>query len=90
MLGRSSGIYNDTLDIDGKKELVKVLRVGKIALFYKTANDQYGVIKRQDESWVQEKIKAEESIAKLDNLFDSFNKNIRNGFFELPNFLPRN
>ncbi|MCG8380692.1 MAG: DUF3450 domain-containing protein [Gammaproteobacteria bacterium] len=90
VLGRSSGIYNDTLEIDGKKELVKVLRVGKIALFYQTANDQYGVIKRQGEDWVQKKLKAEESIAKLDNLFDSFNKNIRNGFFELPNFLPRN
>ena len=90
VLGRSSGIYNDTLEIDGKKELVKVLRVGKIALFYQTANDQYGVIKRQGEDWFQKKLKAEESIAKLDNLFDSFNKNIRNGFFELPNFLPRN
>ena len=90
MLGKSSGIYNDTLTVDGREKLVKVLRIGKIAMFYKTQDGQYGVTKREEGIWQQKIISESEDIAQLEYLFDSFAKNIRNGQFELPNFLPRN
>ena len=31
MLGKSNGIYNDTLSVNGQQKLVKVLRIGKVA-----------------------------------------------------------
>lgn len=89
MLGKSSGIYNDTISIEGQDKLVKVLRIGKIAMFYKTHEGEFGVMKKIAEQWQQEMLDDKNSVAQLDQLFDSFSKNIRNGQFYTPNFLPR-
>jgi len=89
MLGKSSGIYNDSLNIDGEEKLVKVLRIGKIAMFFKTHDGHYGVTKKTKGEWQQQMLTAAENITQLGQLFDSFNKNIRNGQFATPNFLPR-
>lgn len=89
MLGKSSGIYNDTLEINGQDKLVKVLRVGKVAMFYKAPDNQYGLIQRQGKQWKQQALEDDASIVQLEQLFDSFSKNIRSGQFTTPNFLPR-
>ena len=89
LLGRSSGIYNDTLKIGNQQQLVKVLRMGKIAMFYKTQDGQYGVVKKQGSTWQQFVISSPTSTTQLAHLFDSFNKNIRTGQFTLPNPLPK-
>ncbi len=89
MIGKSSGIYNDTLNIDGQDKLVKVLRIGKIAMFYKTSEGRFGVIKKRGDQWQQTMFDHSEDVAQMALLFDSFSKNIRNGQFVIPNFLPR-
>lgn len=88
ILGRSSGLYNDTIEIDGKKSLVKVLRIGTIAMFFKNSEDHYGVLRKQNGQWSKQTLSDEVQIAQIEKLFDSFNKNIRNGIFTIPNFLP--
>ncbi|KZZ61194.1 hypothetical protein A3762_14605 [Oleiphilus sp. HI0125] len=88
MMGRSSGIYNETVLIGGNEQLVKVLRLGKVAAFYQGADDSYGLIKQVDGAWVQEELNGREASVNLDYLFDAFAKNIRNGMFTVPNILP--
>ena len=88
ILGRSSGIYNESINIEGEAKLVKVLRLGKLAMFYKTSEEEYGVIKNEQGSWVQVLVSDEAGQRQLGNLFDSFAKNIHNGLFTVPNFLP--
>ena len=88
VLGRSSGIYNETINVSGEEKLVKVLRLGKVAMFYKASDNEYGVIKKEQDTWQQMAVTSKEDQLQLDNLFDSFNKNIRNGLFKVPNFLP--
>ena len=88
MLGKSSGIYNDTLNIEGQDKLVKVLRIGKIAMFYKTNDNHFGVVQKQGEQWRQHPFTDSDSVAQLEQLFTSFSKNIRNGQYVTPNFLP--
>lgn len=90
VLGRSSGIYNETISVNGEEKLVKVLRLGKVAMFYKTSDEEYGLIKNEKGQWQQLSVASEADQRQLDNLFDSFNKNIRNGLFSVPNFLPAN
>lgn len=89
MLGRSSGIYTDTLEISGQPRLVKVLRIGKVALFYQGGEQEYGVIRRNGSEWQQDVITASETVAQLDYLFDSFAKNIHSGQFTIPNIVPK-
>ncbi|MEA3513631.1 MAG: DUF3450 family protein [Campylobacterota bacterium] len=88
MLGKSSGIYNDTIEINGNKQLVKVLKIGKIALFFKTTDEKYGMISKQNGKWEQQSINKEEDIANLAHLYDSFSKQIRTGKFTIKNILP--
>ena len=88
MIGRSSGIYNESINIGGEDRLVKVLRIGKIAMLYKTPDEGYGVFRKQENKWVQVAIEGGDNTRQLDYLFDSFNKNIRNGLFTIPNILP--
>ena len=89
MLGKSSGIYNETINIDGQDRLVKVLRIGKMAMFYKTHDGRYGVTKKMGGQWQQQSLNDSDSAQQLEQLFDSFGKNIRNGQFTIPNFLPK-
>lgn len=90
VMGRSSGIYNEVLTVSGEDKLVKVLRLGKIAMFFKTPDEQYGVVRRQSNQWHQTNVEGEENRRQVDVLFDSYAKNIRNGLFTVPNFLPAN
>lgn len=87
MIGRSSGIYTDTLIVDGQEKLVKVLRIGKIAMFYQTNDGGYGAIRKADGQWSQTAVTSADAITQLDHLFDSFNKNLRNGEFTIPNII---
>lgn len=87
MLGKTSGLYNDTVTIDGTKKLVKVLKIGKIALFYKDGQN-YGMIKKRNNSWINEKISTKEDIANTAALFDAFSKQIRTGKFTVKNIIP--
>jgi hypothetical protein len=89
MLGKSNGIYNDTITINGQEKLVKVLRIGKIAMFYRTSDDEFGVVQKMDGTWKQHAYEDSSNISRLEHLFDSFGKNIRNGQFVTPDFLPR-
>jgi len=89
ILGRSSGLYNESIEVGGDDKLVKVLRIGKLAMFYKTSENQYGLMRKVDGQWQQAPLDGKQVSARLDHLFDSFNKNIRNGLFQVPNYLPQ-
>ena len=89
ILGRSSGLYNESIEINGENTLVKVLRIGKLALFYKTPQNEYGLLRKVNNDWQQFALDSQEATTQLDHLFDSFSKNIRNGLFTVPNYLPQ-
>lgn len=88
MLGKSSGLYNDVVVTDGQERLVKVLRLGKLASFYRANDGEYGVIRHGAEGWTNEALTQSSDQRLLDDLFESFNRNIREGVFTVPNFLP--
>jgi hypothetical protein len=84
-LGRESGIYRQTLTVEGKEHLVEVARVGMAMLFFKTGDGRYGLLERQGNDWVPEVLTRKEESKMVATLFDSFRKQIRTGFFTVPN-----
>lgn len=90
-MGRSSGIHSETLDVNGAPTLARVLRLGKIAMFYTLEEGKYGLVRQElvSGSWQHEEISAGSDVALLDKLFDAYAKNIRTGLFVVPNLLPR-
>ena len=87
-LGRESGIYNQTLTIDGKEHLVEVARVGMVMLFFRTRDGRHGLLRRDGDRWRTVLLKDKEEWIPVVQLFDAFKKQIRTGFFSLPNALP--
>jgi len=87
MIGQSSGLYNDTVVINGDKKLVKVLKLGKIAIFFKDG-EQYGLIKKQNNRWTQEMITKPAELQDTAKLYDTFSKQIRTGKFTMTNIIP--
>lgn len=86
-LAGENGIYRQTVTVDGKEMLVDVARIGMVMLFYKTKDGRVGKAVRQGDSWTYAAIKDLEDKKKVEFLFDAFKKQIRTGFFELPEAL---
>ncbi|MFO7734813.1 MAG: hypothetical protein R6W70_01220, partial [bacterium] len=54
----------------------------------KTADNKTGFVKRQGDSWEYRVVEERNEKEQIETLFDSMKKQIRAGYFELPNALP--
>ncbi|MEM1090035.1 MAG: DUF3450 family protein [Pseudomonadota bacterium] len=86
-LTRENGIYSQTIDLNGKRLLADVAKIGTVMMFYRTADLQYGQVVQAGNEWRFQPVSDAEAIASIANLFDSLQKQIRQGYFELPNTL---
>lgn len=87
-LTRESAMHRQTLTVDGSEQLVDVVRVGMVMLFFKTGDGRVGHMVREGSSWTARTLHDTEDRKRVLHLFDSFKKQIRTGFFEIPNALP--
>lgn len=85
---RESGLYKQTIDVDGDERLAEVVRVGMVTMFYKTDDGMVGHVTKHGDKWGYAPITAPDSQRQVLDLFSSFKKQIRVGYFELPNALP--
>jgi hypothetical protein len=86
-MSKESGLYKQTITIDGQERLAEVIRVGMVMLYYKTEGGRVGRIAKQGEKFEYTPIDDPEQQKRVLGLFTSFKKQIRVGYFELPNAL---
>lgn len=85
-LSKENGIYQQTILLDGEKVLVDIAKLGTVFLFFQTRDNRFGMAKRLSEGgWKYETVDDTNDIERIKNLFDSLKKQIRQGYFELPN-----
>lgn len=89
-LTRENGIYRQTVVIDGKEKLAGVAKIGMMMMFFKTHDDQVGRILKEKDRWEYILESDKNNIKKITGLFDSLKKQIRVGFFEIPNGISLN
>ncbi len=87
-LTRENGLYRQIVQVDGDEVLADVARVGMVAIYFKTDDGRVGMARRADDGWTWKKLDDEQDKKRVANLFDAFKKNIRVGFFEIPNAFP--
>jgi hypothetical protein len=87
-LARENGLYRQVVEVDGEEVLADVARVGMVAIYFKTEDGRFGVARQTDGGWAWNTLSGEQSSKQVRHLFDSFKKNIRVGYFEIPNALP--
>lgn len=93
-LTRDTGLHRETISLGGAPTMVDVVRIGTVGLYFRTGAEgvgdgiRVGVIARVGGEWQVTRLDEERDRAQVLGLFDAFKKQIRVGFFEVPNILP--
>ncbi len=86
-MSHENGIFRQNVTLDGKEYLADVVRLGTIAMYFKTSDDKMGYFSKNSTGWTLVQTVDGDSKALIANLFDSMKKKIRSGFFTIPNTL---
>ena len=86
-LTKENGLYRQPIELEGKEVLVDVVRIGMVLLFFKTPGGAVGQAVYQG-TWRYLPITDDEGVRQVNHLFDSFKKQVRVGYFELPAIIP--
>ncbi|MBN2444571.1 MAG: DUF3450 family protein, partial [Spirochaetales bacterium] len=84
-LTTESGLYRQVIEINGESMLAEVARLGMVLLFYKTFDARYGYAINTNNQWIFTNAQSTDEEHQLDFLFNSLRKNLREGYFVLPN-----
>lgn len=85
---RESGLFTQPVQVDGREQLADVARLGMVMLYYRTPDEKYGHTVQENGAWSFRPIEDEAGRKQVRALFDTFKKQIRVGYFELPSALP--
>lgn len=88
-LSKENGIFRQTITLNGEERLVDVARIGMVAMYFKTSDDGYGYVQHQNSGWTYTVTEESAERDQIAMLFDAFKKQIRTGFFTIPNQLPK-
>lgn len=84
-LTRDNGLYSQIIPLGGDRVLADIAKLGTIAMYFQTRDGRIGQVVRQGENWRFELLESGPARNQVTTLFDSLQKQIRSGYFELPN-----
>ena len=86
-MSKENGIFKQTITINGQDRLAEVARVGTMMMFFKTPDDTMGYVAKAGGNWHYIEVISKQDKTEIASLFDAFKKQIRTGYFSLPNAL---
>lgn len=86
-LTKEIGIFKQNIKIDSQNILAQVAKIGSVMMFFSTPNNQVGYVTKVDGKYIYVVATDEEEIKQIVALFDALTKQIRTGYFTLPNAL---
>ncbi|MFP4208520.1 MAG: DUF3450 family protein [Wenzhouxiangella sp.] len=84
-LTRENGLHSQIIELDGERMLADVARLGTVAMYFRTRDGEFGQVARNGDQWRFERLQDRDAVRQVETLFDSLQKQIRTGYFELPN-----
>ena len=84
-LAKENGLYQQTVVLEGENKLADIAKVGMMYLYFKTRDEQVGLARKDSGQWRYQKITDPVARKQVETLFDALKKQVRQGFFELPN-----
>jgi hypothetical protein len=86
-MSKENGMFSQNITLDGNERLADVVRLGSVMMYFKTSDSRMGYVKHSPEgdSYVEVVDPAQKEQIAL--LFDAMKKQIRTGYFNLPNGL---
>lgn len=86
-LTKEIGLFKQHVNIGDAQKLAKVAKIGTAMMFFLTPDDQVGYVKNNNGSYTYVVAEDEKSKEQIHTLFDALQKQIRTGYFSLPNAL---
>ena len=86
-LTKEIGLFKQEINVDGEVKLAKIAKLGSIMMFFSTPDDKVGYVTKEGDKYSYKTVTDEESRKKIVSLFDALQKQIRTGYFSLPNAL---
>lgn len=85
-LSTESGIFRQRITLDGEEQLAEVAKLGTVLLYFRTFDDRFGyAVPAGDGEWSYRAAAGRDERQALQTLFDSLRRNLREGFFDVPN-----
>lgn len=84
-LTRDNGLYSQVIPLDGDRVLADVAKVGGVAMYFVTRDGRSGFVTERAGRWDFTLAESGEQRNRIAALFDSLRKQIRTGYFVLPN-----
>jgi hypothetical protein len=84
-LTRENALYSQIIPLDGDRVLADVAKLGTVAMYFETRDGRIGRVERVGGTWRFAELDDRSDVQQVEALFDSLNKQIRAGYFELPN-----
>lgn len=84
-LTRENGLYSQVIPLDGERVLADVAKLGTVAMYFQTSDGDVGQVARAGDDWRFVTIDDTAGRKQVETLFDSLRKQIRTGYFTLPN-----
>ena len=81
------GLFKQTIEVDGEPKMAQVAKIGSMMLFFATPDEKLGYVVKEGGEYSYRVVKDEKEIPKIVALFDALQKQIRTGYFNLPNAL---
>ena len=85
-LTKEIGQFKQEITLDGKATIAKIAKVGSVMMFFATPDDRVGYVKQEGDAYNYVVAEGSQRDHIID-LFDSLQKQIRTGYFTLPNAL---
>lgn len=86
-LTKEIGIFKQQINVGGEENLAKVAKIGSTMLFFITLDEQMGYAKKRGDKYEFVAVDDTKSKKEIHDLFDALLKQIRTGYFTLPNAL---
>ncbi len=88
-ISRENAIYSQSIELNGANVLVDIAKLGNAMMYFRTRDLKYGRAFESTQGWRFELLSDPADQERTARLFDALRKQIRQGYFELPNALPR-
>jgi hypothetical protein len=84
---RENGLFQQTITLEGESVLAEVGRVGTMMLFFRLSDGRLGKVEQGPAGWTFVLSVDENERQRIASLLESLKKQIRQGWFEIPNVL---
>jgi hypothetical protein len=86
-LTKEIGLFKQEITLNGEPKLAKIAKIGSVMMYFATPDNQVGYVTKEGNGYTYNVVTDDENKAKIVALFDALQKQIRTGYFSLPNAL---